>query len=108
MKLASTLRSDLRSALGARDRDRARVIRGLLAEMENTAAVPTDDRRSVGTKGLYSGEAPRRAVSDEDMRRIVSRELDELDRALELVGDGPRSRRMREDRVIVAGYLTLS
>lgn len=84
--LADRLGGDLRAALRRRDRAAVGVLRSVLATIANAEAVPVDDVRPRPTDGPIAGasaglgatEAPRRVLSEEDVRALVAGERDEL------------------------------
>jgi hypothetical protein len=55
MQLISTLRSDLSTAMKARDSAKVKLIRSLLDAIDNASAVPAMD--TVEAVGIYEGDA---------------------------------------------------
>lgn len=90
----SSLRARLRALLldARRDRDRAvaGVVRGILAELENAEAVPTQGTEAPGSEhvagasvGVGSTEAQRQTLDEDQEREVVHRELDQVTATLE-------------------------
>ena len=69
------LQDDLPAALKAKDRPRIAVLRTTLAALGNAEAVDAAD--GVTPTGLL-GDVERRVLTEDDVRRIVARERDEL------------------------------
>ena len=84
--LRAALRTQLTTAMRARDRPTAGALRSVLAALENAEAVPTIDELPAVTseyvagaaEGLRAGEAPRRLLTPDDERAVVQREVAEL------------------------------
>ena len=78
MTLHDRLKQDLATALAARDLETARVLRTLVAAIDNAAAVAPGP--ALGTVG--AADVPRRRVSDDEAMSIVRSEADELAAAI--------------------------
>lgn len=85
--LRAVLRGRLKSAMRARDKRTAGAMRTVIAALENAEAVPlestgtpvTSSEHIAGTGfGLGVGEASRRALSADEERALVAREVAEL------------------------------
>ncbi|WP_377322501.1 hypothetical protein ACFJIY_23945 [Pimelobacter simplex] len=84
--LADRLRADLTTALRARDRTRASVLRTVLGAIANAEAVPVPQAAPPLAEGVIAGavvglgaaEAPRRELREDDVRAIVVAERDDL------------------------------
>jgi uncharacterized protein len=72
------LREDLALAMRARGKVRVRVIRDLIAALDNAEAAPVGDRHDryvVHTFGDKAAEVPRLTLSDTDVALILAREM---------------------------------
>lgn len=85
MPLAERLRADLTAALRRRDRAAAGTLRSVLGTIANAEAVPvaeapvpTEGPVAGAVTGLGATEAPRRVLSEDDVRALVAGERDEL------------------------------
>ncbi|WGX98659.1 hypothetical protein [Nocardioides sp. L-11A] len=83
--LAARLQVDLRSALRERDLDTVKVLRTMAGVIANAEAVPVAETGPAAAgpiagaaAGLGAAEAPRRELSDDDVRALVAGERDEL------------------------------
>jgi uncharacterized protein len=85
--LRAALRDRLKSAMRARDRQTAGVMRTVLAALENAEAAPvvahgptaaTSEHVAGATVGVGTGEVPRRLLSQADEHELVAREIAEL------------------------------
>jgi uncharacterized protein YqeY len=87
--------ADLREALRARDRPTVSTLRVALGALANAEALPLDQ---VGEEasGAFSTEAPRRHVSDDDARALLSAEAAELDTSAALLAEHGRPERAAE------------
>ncbi|MDQ6522373.1 hypothetical protein RB608_02125 [Nocardioides sp. LHD-245] len=115
--LATRLRDDLRSALRARDLATVKVLRTMVAAIANAEAVPVSDTgaaRPAGagtiagaTSGLGSAEAPRRELTDDDVRALVAGERDDLlAAAAQSEAHAPdRARELRAAADLLSAYL---
>ena len=84
--LADRLRSDLTTALRARDRTTATVLRTVLGAIANAEAVPVPQAAPPVAEGAIAGaslglgatEAPRRELDEDDVRAILVAEHEDL------------------------------
>jgi uncharacterized protein len=75
--IKSRLRPDLRTAMVARDALRVRVLRALIAAVDDAQAVPAGDRHAryiIHAFGDRSVEVPRLSLAEEDVRRLFAHE----------------------------------
>ena len=100
------LRTALPAALKQRDSELVAVLRATLAALDNAEAVPhrQRDRGSLALEAIPLGvgtqEVTRRALSDEDMDRLVRGEISdrrEAARVYEQAGEHGRARRLRQE-----------
>lgn len=105
MQLISTLRSDLSTAMKARDSAKVKLIRSLLNAIDNASAVPAMD--TVEAVGIYEGDGPRRSVEREQVRSILKDEIDERNTAAGLYNDLEAIARMRQEVRMIEGYLAV-
>lgn len=80
--LRETLRAELKTAMKARDRVAMTALRSALAAIDNAEAVPIDAMPRAGAVegsaiGAGAADAPRRELSDADVRAIVQGGVDE-------------------------------
>ena len=109
----SRLQADLREALKARDRNRTSVIRTALAALANAEAVEAQPVADLsvhpqGADGLYAAEVERRALSDDETRRVLGEVQDDLLRSAdELAGldRAPQAEKLRTQADILGAYL---
>ncbi|HEY1124627.1 MAG TPA: hypothetical protein VGE65_03265 [Sphingobium sp.] len=104
------LRADLKTAMQARAREEAGVLRALIGVVDNAQSVPLDPAfkpAHVGTFGDRSNEMPRRPLVQADIDALLQREIDErLSAATEIerVGRADRAEILRVEAAIVARY----
>ncbi|NGN91547.1 hypothetical protein G5C66_02175 [Nocardioides sp. KC13] len=113
--LQARLRADLLTARKARDTTATAVLRSTLAAVANAEALPvaesalTADGPIAGAAiGLGATEAPRRELTDDDVRAIVSAEQSERLAAatdLEAHGAGEKAEQLRAEAELLAVYL---
>lgn len=109
--LKARLRRDLTAALLARRSGEVRVIRTLIAAIDNAEAVevaPGDSKYSAQRFGDEQVEVPRRRLSAEELDTIIANERDErLSVAVqqEAAGNASRSSELREESRILQSYL---
>lgn len=107
MSLPDRLRSDMVAAMKAGDRVRVSTLRSLIGAIENAGAIEVEAGPYEMKTGL-GHDVPRREVTDDEIRRIISDEREDLIAAqAELSGKG-QTERMEElatRAAIVAGYL---
>lgn len=110
-RLTERLRADLTAALRRRDRPTVSTLRSVLATIANAEAVPADEV-TVGDEGPVAGavtglgaaEAPRRDLSEDDVRALVARDRDELLAAAAVVPP-ERADALRAAAELLAAYL---
>lgn len=73
------VKSDMRSALKARERDEASVLQALLATFSNAEAVPVNTGASAMGNGVGSTEASRKNLTLVDLKALLGKEIDELE-----------------------------
>lgn len=114
--MRTSLRRDLTAALKSRDRVTVSALRSALAAIDNAESIPVEEKTPVmssehlaGTSsGLGSGEAPRRELTDADLRAIVEREVQERSAAAaeyDGVGRPDAARRLRSEAEVLSRYL---
>ena len=113
--LRSLLQSSLLPAMRVCDKDTVDVVRSALAAIANAEAVPVDDGSALNdgpiagaAGGLGSTEAPRRELSQAEVREIVERERQERIQAAEnseAGGLGEYAARLRTQAAALAFFL---
>ena len=104
------LRADLKTAMQARARQEAGVLRALIGAVDNAQSVALDPGfkpAHVGTFGDRANEVPRRPLGQADIEGLLQREIDErLSAAAEIerAGRPERSEILRAEAAIVARY----
>ena len=71
------MQTDLTAAMKAGDRTRISVLRSALSALANAEAVDAPVQKSTPV-AFGTTEVPRRELGDDDVRAVLSRELDEL------------------------------
>jgi hypothetical protein len=68
---------DMRAAMRAKRADETRLIRSILAAVDDAQAVPTDQTRSNGSHmfGDGSAEVPRLKLSEDQLRTVLTGEM---------------------------------
>lgn len=98
----------LRSALKARDSDAARVLRGVMAALDNAGALPEEE---VATHLAASvTEVPRQRLSGMQVAEILQAEIDVRREAAEtfrLVGRAEEAGRLHSEIATIEGLLQL-
>lgn len=104
MQLLDILQTDLTAALKARDSVKVSVLRALLSSIANAGAVPL----SIGTDavGVYAGDAARRSVETEEVKRLLEEELAERTGAASAYTDPVAIERMQREASLIEEYLT--
>ncbi|RNL65211.1 hypothetical protein EFK50_04400 [Nocardioides marmoriginsengisoli] len=117
-ELHDTLRTDLTTAMRARDTDRVRVLRTVLAAIANAEAQPAADAGPVSARtsgpiagavsGLGATETDRRDLSEDEVRAIVRAEHDErIDAAGALPAQAAaQADVLRAEAALLAEYLS--
>lgn len=103
MQLLTTLQSDLTEALKARDSVKVSVIRSLLSSIANAGAVPMPT--GTDAVGAYAGDAVRRSVGTEEVKRLLEAEIAERTGAASSYTDPAAIERMREEAGLIRDYL---
>lgn len=83
------IKSDLLTARKERDQVKTTALQSLLARVSNAEAVAAPAGEYVARVGVGSTEAKRRALTDQDIQRIISDEINELKQALLHMADHP-------------------
>lgn len=109
-ELQNRLRADLRAAMRDRRMEEVRVIRALIAALDNAAAVPVADRpASLQHRfGEGSAEVTRRELSTADLQKLVAREVaDRMDAAARFddIAQVDAAQAMRAEAELVRRYL---
>lgn len=103
MQLLTTLRSDLTAALKARDTVKVSVIRALLSSIANAEAVPLPTGSNA--VGIYAGDAARRSVETEEVKRLLEEEVAERTGAASVYTDPAEIERMQREAGLIREYL---
>lgn len=104
------LRADLKTAMQARAREEAGVLRALIGAVDNAQSVPLDPSfkpAHVGTFRDSANEVPRKPLDQADIDALLRREIDERLHAaeeIERAGRPDRSEILRAEAAIVARY----
>jgi uncharacterized protein YqeY len=115
--MRADLRRDLSAALKSRDRAAIGALRSALAALENAEAVPADSSGSTGASSEHvagtvehgAAEAPRRHLTEAEVRAVVEAEVhDRRSAALEYeqLGRGDHAVRLRAEADVLARYLS--
>ena len=103
MQLLTTLQSDLTSALKARDSVKVSVIRSLLSSIANAEAVPLST--ITNAVGVYAGDAARRSVETEEVKRLLEEEIAERIGAASAYTDSAAIERMQREAGLIREYV---
>ncbi|WP_200961219.1 hypothetical protein [Phycicoccus sp. Soil802] len=113
--LRALLQSSLLPAMRVGDKDTVSVVRAALAAIANAEAVPVDDAAPLtdgpiagAAVGLGATEAPRRELSQDEVRQIVERERQDRIHAAEeseAGGLGEYAARLRTQAAVLAFLL---
>lgn len=105
MTLTECLQNALRDAMRVRDRTLVAALRSTLAAIANAQAVPQTALTSKAsahiagaTAGVGAAEAPRRDLSEDEVRDIVAREVQELGAHASHLDDAGRGAQVAEVR----------
>lgn len=105
------IRGDLTAAMKARNNAETRLLRALLAALDNAEAVSvgtSHDRYQVKMFGDSSVEVPRRVLSEADIRDLMLRETAEREaaaREFEGLEQKNEADRLRQEISLIARYL---
>jgi uncharacterized protein YqeY len=76
------MKADLIEAMKSREQLKVATLRSVLAAIDNAEAVPVTERRTLTVPVLgQTHEVPRKVLSDDDIRQIMQREVDERNAA---------------------------
>lgn len=104
------LRADLKTAMQARAREEAAVLRTLIGAVDNAQSVALDPAfkpAHVGTFGAAANEVPRRPLTGADIQALLRREISERLSAAEQIeraGRPDRSEILRLEAAIIGRY----
>lgn len=100
------MQSDLKAAMSSRDRPTVAVLRTTLAALSNAEAVSAEGSRpAVGT---FANEVDRNQLDDDDVRRVIEREREELVSSAEEydgVGQAAQAAALRDQIAVLDRYL---
>jgi hypothetical protein len=114
--LRTRLRRDLRAAMKSQQRNEMAALRTLIAAIDNAESVrdasssssPSASEHVAGAvRGLGAADAPRRSLSESDLKRIIETELWERDAQAErltLLGRADDASRLRAEAEVIARY----
>jgi hypothetical protein len=108
--MKSRLRADLRSAMLAKDPLRVRVLRALVAAIDDAQAVPPGEQHQryvVHAFGDRSAEVPRLRLAEEDVQSLLAREAAARTSAaaeMERVAQNDRAQDLSKEAAIIASY----
>jgi uncharacterized protein YqeY len=104
--LKERLRADLKAAMQARSSDDVRVLRSLIAAVDNAEAVPGEHKNIQRAFGDPGSEVARRELDGEDLAALLEREIEE--RLAAAAGYGASrpdaATRLRAEAALIAGY----
>jgi uncharacterized protein YqeY len=103
VQLLTNLQSDLTVALKARDTVKVTVIRSLLSSIGNAEAVPMP--YGSNAVGIYAGDADRRSVETEVVKRVLEAEMAERTDADNTYTDSAAIERMQREAALIREYL---
>jgi len=108
--LKHRLRADIKAAMQARAADETRLLRALLAAIDNAQAVPVAPGQSALPNSFGDGasEVPRLALTESALRAVLTAEIAERERAAEAIaahGRPDEAERLRAEAAIVQRYL---
>jgi uncharacterized protein YqeY len=103
VQLLTTLQSDLTEALKARETVKVSVIRSLLSSIANAGAVPMPT--GIDAVGAYAGDAARRSVGTEEVKRVLEAEMAERTDAANTYTDSAAIERMQREAALIREYL---
>jgi hypothetical protein len=92
------LSNDLRSAMKEKNVLAVKAIRSLLVAIDNAGAVfveapkvmPMSGGIAGATSGLGSTEVSRKELSDADIKQIIQKEIDEMQKAIQIINNPSR------------------
>jgi uncharacterized protein YqeY len=110
-QMKARLRADLVSAMKARRADEARVIRALVAALDNAEAPPLPAGQKPADINRFedgSAEVARLALDAAQVRAVIAAELHEREAAaaeMERLGQGERAETLRAEVLVAGRYL---
>jgi uncharacterized protein YqeY len=116
--MRANLRDDLTAAMKARNHVAVTALRSALAAIENAETVPVDlpldsstgnEHVAGAATGLGAAEAPRRQLTEVDLRSIVENEMRERSAAAEeyeQIGRTDLAERLRAEAEVLSRYVT--
>ncbi len=109
--LKERLRADLKAAMQARASDEVRLLRTLIAALDNAEAVPVEvseeDKFAISRVGDPAVEVQRRALDAETVDRLLESEAEARLAAAadyERHGEGAEARRLRNEAELIGRY----
>jgi uncharacterized protein YqeY len=108
--LKQRLREDLKAAMQAKAAGEVRLLRALVAALDNAEAVSLDGRKQSALPGKFgdgSNEVARRELSADDIAALLDREIHERLTAAadyERLGQSDEATRLREEAHLVSRY----
>jgi len=106
--LKERLRADLKAAMQAKAADQVRLLRTLIAALDNAEAVPRADTPYVPRRfGEAGGEVPRLELGDAAIADILDAEADSRLAAAtdyERHGEAEQAARLRDEAALIARY----
>lgn len=109
------LSDDLKKAMKEKNTIAVKAIRSLVAAIDNAGAViveapatmPMSGGIAGATSGLGSTEVERKKLSDDDIRIIIQKEIEEIQKAIESINDHSRTetKELFEQIKVLSKYL---
>ena len=116
-KIKLKLSTDLKTAMKEKNEIAIKTIRSLISEIDNAGAVIIEEPKvmpmsggiAYATDGIGSSEIPRKELSEIEIREIVQREIDEINKTIELVKQHSQfdTQQFVEQINILKKYLTI-
>ena len=105
--LKERLRADLKAAMQGRATDEVRLLRTLIAAVDNAEAVPGEHKNIQRTFGDPGSEVARRELDGGDLAALLDREIEERLAAAAGydAGQPDQAARLRAEAALIAGYL---
>lgn len=108
--MKARLRTDLVAAQKARQPDVIKVLRGLIAALDNAEAPPPRLDPAAESRAFLDGsaEVARLALDGAQVRSVLSREADERDQAaaeMDRLAQADRARALRAEAALIRQYL---
>jgi len=106
--LKERLRADLKAAMQAKAAGEVRLLRTLIAALDNAEAVAVEQKGYVSRKfGDPSGEVPRLQLDDGAINQLLRREIEARTEAAsdyERHGEAAEAQRLRDEASLIARY----